>query len=268
MSRVFDLFCFSDETELLRLRFDTLKKHVDYFILCESTVTFSGKSKKLLYDRMEYGPFFYEPNRLIHLVFDASQPLYDTSKFGRERAQRNYLANGLNLFQMNNDDIVMISDVDEIPDPLAIDFFANDKLYRHRTLRMKHFHYWINGLLTEKEPTTVLCRYDVFRDKFGLNLTKLRESRRHGPYIHPGGWHFSCLFGVDRVKRKIQSFSHTGQVKHIDKLEEYIADGVLYSDKRQKLRYIVVDHSYPEAIIRDWVYWCSFAHKWSDECAC
>jgi len=92
-------------------------------------------------------------------------------------------------------------------------------------------------------------------------LTKLRESRRHGPYIHPAGWHFSCLGGSDRVKRKILSFSHTGQAKLVPNIAKYIHDEVLYSDPRQKIKISPVNATYPKPIVDNILRWHKFIKR-------
>lgn len=116
MARVFDCFPFFNELDLLEIRLHELSDVVDRFVLAESTVTFSGKPKPLLFaeNRQRYAKFL---DRIEHIVVDDT-PAAVRSPWDRRMHQSNSLARGLK--DMNGDDIVIFSDVDEIPRASAV----------------------------------------------------------------------------------------------------------------------------------------------------
>src|SRR5205823_1107096 len=107
---IYDCFLFFNEVELLEIRLHDLSAVVDRFVLVESPVTFSNKPKPLYYadNRDRFKAF---EDRIIHVVVDDNPPA--DSPFDRENHQRNCIARG--LAACHPDDVVLISDLDEIP---------------------------------------------------------------------------------------------------------------------------------------------------------
>ena len=124
--KIFDCFMYFDEEMILDLRLNILNKYVDYFVIVESNFTHKGEKRDLKFNLNNYPKF---KDKIIYLVYD-KQPLgikninkNDTEKekstkyifnaIYRENGQRNYLVEGLK--QADDNDIILISDVDEIP---------------------------------------------------------------------------------------------------------------------------------------------------------
>ncbi len=117
--RVFDCFPFGGELDLLRLRLELLDDVVDHFVLAEAPTTFSGLPKPLFYQEHQ-SDFAAWNDKIIHIVVD-DMPVPDSTTASRwppERFQRRALTRGLS--QAEPDDLVLISDVDELIDPEAI----------------------------------------------------------------------------------------------------------------------------------------------------
>ena len=123
--KIFDCTLYYDEDLILETRLNILDKFVDKFVICESTFTHSGKEKKLNFDIKKFSSF---KNKIIYLVNDTEPQgiLYDQNnkeklEYMRPNAmkrianQREFLLNGLN--EANNNDIILYSDNDEIPNP-------------------------------------------------------------------------------------------------------------------------------------------------------
>ena len=131
--QIFDCFMYFDEELVLDVRLNTLDKYVDYFVIVESKFTHKGEKRNLKFDHKKFEKF---KNKIIYLVYNEQpkevQIIKDTdsnniigSKYimnavYRENGQRNFIKEGLS--QANDDDIIMISDVDEIPDLININF--------------------------------------------------------------------------------------------------------------------------------------------------
>jgi beta-1,4-mannosyl-glycoprotein beta-1,4-N-acetylglucosaminyltransferase len=220
---IIDAFPFYNELGLAKLRMETLKDIVDRFVLVEMGVTHSGVRKGFVFeefldqmpvprDRIEYVKVFDWP---------AIDPRLEEERWVLEAYQRDQIKIGLDRLGCSDDDIVLISDVDEIPDPLAIGpalaelshkpFVVFCQVYR------KHF---IN--CTAREFTdmpywlgTVGCTVGRLR---ATGATKCRRGdadraafmwgggmRDDTGYIQRGGWHYTYFGGVEAVEVKVES---------------------------------------------------------------
>ena len=118
--KIVDCFLFYNEIELLIYRLNTLETIVDYFILVESRFTFTGRPKPLYY---EENKLLFErfKDKIIHIVVDDCIYKYpdirDPQQWENEIFQRNCISKGINRLELNESDLILISDVDEIPDP-------------------------------------------------------------------------------------------------------------------------------------------------------
>ena len=108
--RVFDCFTFFNELDLLEVRLNELAPVVDVFVIAEATRTFTGKEKPLYFkeNSARFAPFL---DRMVHVVVD---DFPDTSSsWTREIHQRDCVRRG--LASAGPEDILLLSDVDEIP---------------------------------------------------------------------------------------------------------------------------------------------------------
>ena len=228
--KIYDCFMYSNEKDLLDLRLKYLDKYVDYFVIVESCFNHKGEKRKLLFNHTKYKRF---KNKIIYLVYKKTTNLKRVNKnvneiqkalvesnnaWLRENGQRNFIENGLNNAAHN--DIILISDVDEIPNLENVNFNKiNDKLifFRH-----KRFNYklnlklpncteigtrackkknlispqWLRNIKTRKYP---YYRIDTFFSKVKYTNIKM---------IKNGGWHFTYLKSAKDIYLKLKSFAH------------------------------------------------------------
>ena len=124
--KIFDCFMYFDEDLILDIRLNTLDKFVDYFVIVESTSTHSGEKNELKFDIKKYKDFkdkiiylIYEniPKEIVNLDTIINEKHKEYNKIMnavyRENSHRNYISEGLK--NASNEDIIMISDIDEIP---------------------------------------------------------------------------------------------------------------------------------------------------------
>ena len=116
----YDCFSFFNELDLLEIRLNTLDKIVDKFILAESLFTHTGRPKPLYYaeNKERFARF---NDRIVHVVVDDFPNMPDNMPIRekawiRENWQRNAIVRGLPK-DIKDDDILLISDLDEIPHP-------------------------------------------------------------------------------------------------------------------------------------------------------
>ena len=138
---VYDCFIFFNEFEQLNIRLHELNPIVDRFVLVESNQTFSGNMKPLYFaeNRERWSMFL---DKIIHVVVDDMPKLNNGNRWELEHHQRKCITRGLNNCAPN--DIIVISDVDEIPDPELLCTVVNNLLNvniitKSRELLAKHF---------------------------------------------------------------------------------------------------------------------------------
>lgn len=164
--KIYDCFTFFNEIELLELRLNLLNEIVDYFVIVEADKTYKNEEKPFNFERNS--SFFKKfLNKIIYVkMYDlpdidcsVSREVWDLEFF-----QRNGIMRGLD--GCNREDIVIISDVDEIPNPKILQKIIYGKeaialQFDKRMLkRIQHFFKWPKVLfrtlsawdVLEKEP--------------------------------------------------------------------------------------------------------------------
>lgn len=199
---------FWNEIEILYIRLDILYNYVDHFIICESKKSHSGKVYKDEYNFIKYKDKFQKYlDKIIFLkIPDELFTKGDTSKnksgndWPNENLQRKYLYNEIKKFP--DDTLVSISDVDEIWDPSKLnDIIKNVKEYKICGIEQYLFYYYLN---CKKEQIWRGTYFILRKDCINSNiLQKIRNIREQLPiYITDGGWHFSWIGNVDKIKEK------------------------------------------------------------------
>lgn len=195
---IYDCFTFYDETLLLEIRLNELYQHVDKFVLVESTHSFSGKPKPLYYDQVKnnkvFAPF---RDKVIHIIFEMCPK---PNRWDNEDDQRNKIKDG--LIQAEPDDIIIVSDIDEIINPQVLPFIK--QVYVPGRLEMKNYYYYFNCRSKYDWCYPAFCRFHDY-----LTARFLRNSNYHQVIISNAGWHFGYLMSPERISLKLETFSHS-----------------------------------------------------------
>ena len=222
---------FFDEEMLLELRLNTLDKFVDKFIIVESAYTHSGKEKKLIFDINKY-PKFKEkidyiivrdlPHGIEQIDKDDSN-LEITNKeimnaLRRENFQRNAIKRG--LINANDNDWIIISDLDEIPDLSNINFnsinkkiiFFKQKVFYYKlNLELKTLR-WIGSKACKKKylksPQWLRNVKDKIYPKWRLDIVFSEKRYNSVFFVENGGWHFSFVKKPEDIEKKLKSYLH------------------------------------------------------------
>lgn len=243
MRKVFDVFLFFNELDLLELRLEMLYEVIDYFVITECEVTFSGKSKSLTFgknlerfkkylDKIIYNPVTLKDIEDLKddnwkeftTDFDKSTPHKSQGKrakslhksLQREIRQRDSGIKG--LYGIANDkDLILLSDVDEIPNPNIIHNLKGNDLDIPHYLNMKWYLYWTNNKVCESWFGTVAFNFEVLK---GKSLDLLRYSSKDvtnvpGEIVEEGGWHFSYLGGQELIIDKLKAHPYQGRKSQI-----------------------------------------------------
>ena len=229
--KIFDCCMYFDEEMVLDVRLNTLDKYVDYFVIVESSFTHKGDKRNLKFNPKKFEKF---KNKIIYLTYnnepdgielvkekdnhDIKSAKYILNAAKRENGQRNFINKGINNAEDN--DIILISDVDEIPNMSNINFtdihekiimFKQDMFYYKFDLRIPYFK-WIGtkackrkNLLSPQWLRNIKDKkYSIFR--FDLLFSKKKYSSIK--FIDEGGWHFSNIKSPEEIEHKLKSYLH------------------------------------------------------------
>jgi len=209
-----DCFIFYNEIDLLTYRLNILNEIIDYFIIVESTHTFVGKEKKLYFNENKH---LYDDfkEKIIHIIVKDMPYIYpninisDNDQWKNENFQRNCIIHGLNsIAQINNDDIIIIGDADEIPDPITLTeiLLNNIKIEQIYNLEMDLYYYNLTTKNMDKWYQSKILSYKILKD-MNVNINDLFRLQDI-PKIKNGGWHLSYFGDKCFIYNKLISFSH------------------------------------------------------------
>lgn len=211
MPRVIDAVPFFNEVDIWQLRYETLRDVVDGFVVVEARQTHSGQDKPIAFEPPEAPPV-----PVWHLVVE----LPDAGVAGlpatrrREMWQRNRIDYALGPLRLADDDIVLISDCDEIPSPGVVAAIRAQGLDDGDvvTFRQKLCYYDLNTTAGHVWQGTRAARWADVRAlsphviRYGLGQPDAQYPR-HLLAPH-GGWHLSYFGGAEAVRTKMISFLH------------------------------------------------------------
>jgi beta-1,4-mannosyl-glycoprotein beta-1,4-N-acetylglucosaminyltransferase len=220
-----------DEEIVLDLRLNTLNEYVDYFVIVESSFTHKGDKRKLKFNHNKFSKF---KDKIIYLIYDKEpggieiikenesedekSRKYIFNAIYRENGQRNFISEGLG--QANDDDFILISDVDEIPNLKEANlknlkdkliFFNQEMFYYKFNLKLPNNNWtgtrsckkkylqspqWLRNIKVRNFP---FYRLDTFFSKIRYSNIK---------FIDNGGWHFTNLKSAEQIRHKLKSYLH------------------------------------------------------------
>ena len=263
--KIFDCFMYFDEDLILDLRLNTLNKFIDYFVIVESIYNHKGEKRKLKFNIKKFRKFNKKIIYLIHNQIpreikqikkndseNEKNTKYIFNAIFRENSQRNYILKGLKKAKDN--DIILISDVDEIPNLEKVNFktlknkliFFNQEMFYYKfNLRLPNFKWigtksckkkylknpqWLRNIKDRKYP---FYRLDTFFSDKKFSNVKI---------IKNGGWHFTNIKTAEQIRYKLKSYLHHREFevnpvtkKQIEKLiKNRIAIYDLKLDKRSQ----------------------------------
>ena len=207
---IFDCFTFFNESITLDFRLNYLSPFVDYFVIVESGITFSGNPKAFSAGEVIscQPQSIQDKCRLIQLNHWPPNKFSAKCNWEREYYQRNAILQGLHDAK-SLDDFVFITDVDEIPNPrMFSQFFSLASRYTGLNICMDMFYYEANNWMFEGNKPLVWTFPKVVSAPYLYLPQTIRMSFREYPYLLNCGWHFSYMGGVQAIKAKIHSYAH------------------------------------------------------------
>jgi|LauGreDrversion4_2_1035121.scaffolds.fasta_scaffold14208_3 beta-1,4-mannosyl-glycoprotein beta-1,4-N-acetylglucosaminyltransferase len=225
--KIIDCFTFFNELDLLKFRLAELYDKVDHFILIESTKTFTGQVKPLYYS-LNKDEFENWNDKIIHVVvtdMPINLPQYKIDElvalpeirninWVREHHQRRSVVKGLNRLNLNFDDVIIMSDLDEIPD---MDIVSNNiKFLDMGPIVFEQDWYiwnleWMKGMKWRGSSMFLFSQFidnkDIFQHIRNLRWDEVDENKEF--ITVDGGWHFSWFGSSEFIRKKMFSFAHT-----------------------------------------------------------
>ena len=197
---IVDSFIFYNELDMLEFRLTELNDVVDYFVIVEATHTFTGNKKELYYLKNKHR-FNKFNDKIIHIVVDDMPNTQNA--WDNEKHQRNCIKRGLSKLSLRDDDIIIISDSDEIPNKDTLSKMKTNGIKSIHSLEMSMYYYNLTTINTKKWHWAKICPFKtLYEDE--INDVRLMGA----PIIKNGGWHFSYFGNSDFIKNKIRNFSH------------------------------------------------------------
>ena len=244
---------YHDEDLILDIRLNTLNKHVDKFVIVEAKSDHQGNEKKLNFKIENFREF---QEKIIYLVID-SFPKNQTN-WERENFQRNFISKG--LISALEDDYIIISDIDEIPNLLNL---KNIHKHKYTVFEQKMFYYKIN-LLNTTYPVwfgSKMCKKKNLKSPQWLRNQKVKNYSFWRFYkikwdiVRNGGWHFSFLMTAQEIQKKIKSFAHsefnTNNFTNLNKINDSIENKIDLFDRKMDYKKVSFDNSFPNYILNN-----------------
>lgn len=221
---IYDCFTFFNELDLLEIRLNVLKDVVDKFVLVEAGETHTGKPKPFHFEtnRQRYAPFL---DRIVYRKIEKFPAGHGA--WWNENYQRNEISKVLAECGARDEDDILISDLDEIPNPDAVRRWKGTKGVK--VFRQNFYSFYLNyqnlretnlyttKMLSYHDAKSIFDDVTVYANEFlpedinqGTTLTKIRRRRvpkSRGGEIHvrEGGWHFTCLGGAEAMVAKMRA---------------------------------------------------------------
>jgi beta-1,4-mannosyl-glycoprotein beta-1,4-N-acetylglucosaminyltransferase len=210
--KIIDCFIFYNELDLLNYRLNILNSVVDYFIIVESTHTFIGKEKYMYFNDIKH-LFDDFKEKIIHIIVDdfpykyPDINIHNRDQWKNETFQRNAISRGFKFIEnLSDDDIITITDLDEIPDPKILLNIKNNLIsITINTLELDFYYYNLNTKFISKWDKTKILSYKKYNE-----LQKTPDDIRSMNFdvINNGGWHLSYFGDSKFIQNKLQNFSH------------------------------------------------------------
>ena len=268
--KIYDCFSYWDEDLLLDLRLNILDKYVDYFVIVEGNKTWQNNSKKLQFNIEKFKNF---KNKIIYI------PVEDmpggNNPYRRENFQRNCILRGLK--NAKDEDIILISDLDEIPNPENLSKF--EKKMKYAVFKQMHFYYKLN-LQNKSNPHwfgTRICIKKYLRSPQWLRGLKFKKRSfwrldkfRLNNIIANGGWHFCNLKSPEKLLYKYNNLCETNdpyifkerinqKYLNLKEKEKKIKSGQDLIGRKDTYEKIEIDSKFPtfvkknSKLYKDWI---------------
>ena len=264
--KVYDVFSFYNEFDVLEIRLQELWNTVDYFVILESNVTYVGNDKPYLFDenKARFAKYMSKIRHIkLNVPFEEQKKIFPNEiddHWTREKYQR-YAAQ-TELKDVAPEDIIIVSDCDEVPRAEMIELIKSDENdYDRYLLYIPQLQYKINYMKIQYPS-----RHGVIMVTRGRSFTNPQQEREFSFHwnrkppntviVDHGGWHFTYFGDENHCVNKLRNFAHTEQNKP-EIIDEFDIDWMIRNkygqegiDKKnnERFEYVVVNDYFPTCI--------------------
>jgi beta-1,4-mannosyl-glycoprotein beta-1,4-N-acetylglucosaminyltransferase len=212
--KIYDVLTFFQELDILELRMNILDPYVDFFVINEAPFSFTGNPKPLFFNENKERFKKFE-HKIIHNIFTDNKS--EWNQWERGLAQKGGALGNLSKY-LEDDDAIIYSDADEIPNFETFNFQEIYDLDHLFVCMQDLYYFYLNTLQTDSGKSNfwrgsrfsswkLLKRnsIDEFRS-WDSSFNKFCSSQVK--YIPNAGWHFSYMGGSDSIKYKLNSYEH------------------------------------------------------------
>jgi len=264
--KIFDCVTFFNENLQLRIRFNILDKWVHKFIVCESKYDHQGRKKKINFSINLFPEF---KNKIVHIVCDNFPK--NLNSWQRQAFQREFIFKGLD--EATNDDYIIFSDPDEIPN---LEMFSGINLKKKYGIFMQQSYCYkinlFNNYETPWEGSRICKKKDLksinwLRQKVLSKNLKYRffrfDKEKNIQLLTNGGWHFNCLMKAQDISIKLKTFAHTeynfSTFTDINVIKKKIDNFEDIFNRNRFYKKIQIDNSFPKylrdnkSLYKEWI---------------
>ena len=255
-----------DEDLLLDLRLNTLNKFVKKFVITEATYTHNGDKKKLNFDinkfkkfkdKINYIVVEKKPKNILELKENDSKDVIGEklilNGMARDYFQRENIQKGLG--DVADEDLILISDLDEIPNINGLDFskikdniiIFEQKIFYYKLNLFYQDYNWYGTKATKRKnflsPQWLRNIKSRKYSKFRLDILFSKKKYSNLLFVKNGGCHFTCLKTPEELEKKLRNFAH-----HYEFEESGLSVGDIkkYIDEKR----VIYDHNVDQKIYK------------------
>ena len=214
---IVDCFTFWNELDILEIRLNELYDTVDKFVIVEASRTQTLLPKPYYFEenKQRYSKFL---DKIIHIKVE-NHPDNGSNLWNMENFQRNSITNGTNQLNLSDEDIILISDLDEIPRASILTKLKDHSSLEYASLEMMFSAYFLNLKSSHRNWIgTVAVKNKIYKQH---NPQFFRNIKDRLPVIVNGGWHFSWCGGYEQIHAKAHSCIEPFDKSTLPTLEEF-----------------------------------------------
>ncbi|CAN1153603.1 Beta-1,4-mannosyl-glycoprotein 4-beta-N-acetylglucosaminyltransferase [Linum perenne] len=204
--RVYDAVLFSNEVDILTIRWNELYPYITQFVLLESNSTFTGLPKPLIFASNRDKFKFIEPRLTYGMIGGRFKK--GENPFVEEAYQRVALDQLIRIAGIEDDDLLIMSDVDEIPSAHTINLLRwCEDIPSILHLQLRNYLYSFEYYVDSKSWRASIHRYQT-------GTTRYAHFRRSDVLLSDSGWHCSfCFRYISDFIFKMKAYSHYDRVR-------------------------------------------------------
>ena len=253
--KIIDCFLFYNELDMLEFRLTELNEHVDYFIILDSDFDFAGNKKDSMFE-LNKNRFDSWKEKIIRIDCpELTIELFNqinTEKYPQYKNLSTDIINKdiiifymmiklietLPQLELDFEDIIMFSDIDEIPDFTTLDLIGDYLLFNSVILRQKKFFWTTKYIDNELSFGTSCHQYTrIARNPLVLDhFYKVKSNKKFSNNTFlDSGWHFSHFEDLGNLHKKLElinnreyslkdlklKMNNLTPIKHPDLRDEY-----------------------------------------------